>query len=90
MYIIVATWYGPDQEPFKWEYFNSAFDKADIFNMYEELKDVYDHKVVSSTSTYRMFSDGTRVVLNLGIVQNLLSNRKDVIDVKPRQLTSEH
>lgn len=84
MYLLVASWYDNCNELLRSEYYDgSSTDPGVLLTYYADCKDFYDHTVVSETEDRILFSDGTRVILELSELSTLPGepNRDEYIDI---------
>lgn len=84
MQIVAATWYDEFNLPFLTEYYEDFFSREAILDFYAEQKAFYGKKIIGSYPDTRVFSDGTRVIVQICQVKPKLEtqyNTEDVIDV---------
>lgn len=65
MYVIAATWYDDFNMPFLTEIFKGSLHVQEIFSHYKKQKSLYNRTIIGSYDDTLVFSDGTRVILQL-------------------------
>lgn len=93
MKILVATWQDNANETFLQEYFNDSIDYEDILKFYEDQKLIYGRTVIASYPNTRIFSDGSRVIMEIKTVKSKIEDEANsYVDVEfaPRQIGPYH
>jgi hypothetical protein len=86
MRVLTATWYDNFNQPFLTEFYEEFFKEDQILDFYAEQKSIYGRKVIASYPDTRVFSDGTRVIVQLCQVKSKIEqdsryNPEEIIDV---------
>lgn len=91
MRVIQATWYDDFNTPFLTELYESHLNEDEILDFYADQKLIYGRKIIADYANTRVFSDGTRVILQLYEVKKEIESDEvfdpeDALDVEPEIL----
>lgn len=91
MFVITATWYDDYNQPFLTEFFESSINEEAIFSNYMYQKSLYGKSTIASYPDTRVFSDGTRVILQLHKIKQTIEESSyetngDVIELERLQI----
>lgn len=81
MYIITATWYDNCGEYLLNEFFKDDMDEQNVLLFLEAQKMLFKHTVISRSVNTLVFSDGTRVCLQLcSVRESLIEDEKELCE----------